>query len=105
MRIIDADVAVKKILDVRDNDLHIGYPRAFEQGVIRKALRCIEETPTLETEPVRHGRWIHNIADYPQSGWIEHKCSICEHWQVTNQPTCEHLIYCPNCGAKMDLEE
>ena len=60
--------------------------------------------PNADVAPVVHGRWIHNIIDYPQSGWIEHKCSICEHWQVTNQPTCEHLLYCPNCGAKMDGE-
>ena len=48
MRAINANEAVKAILYVRDNDLHHGYPRQFELCAIRKALRCIEETPTLD---------------------------------------------------------
>jgi len=52
MRIINADDAVKAILNVRENDLHAGYPRQFEQGAIRKALRCIETTPTIDAVPV-----------------------------------------------------
>lgn len=64
---------------------------------------CIEEfidnAPTIDVEPVRHGRWIQNktLPAY-------HRCSICG---VTHkmQVSCNKyvmLYYCPRCGAKMD---
>lgn len=52
MRIGDLDAVVKAILWVRDNDLHNGYPRSHELCAIRKALRCVEETPTVDAVPV-----------------------------------------------------
>ena len=45
----------------------------------------------IEVTPVRHGRWV-TTAPHPY-------CSLCfvECRDKTN--------YCPNCGAKMDLED
>lgn len=99
MRLIDADALAEKAYWHGEHP-DVGNP--FAEGVEAVDVSDVDEAPTIDAEPVRHGRWIHNTIDYPQSGWIKHKCSICEHWQVTNQPTCEHLMYCPNCGAKMD---
>lgn len=92
-RLIDANEAIKAILYVRDNDLHSGYPRSFEQGAIRKALRCIEETPTIEAEIVRHGRVI--VHDGFEDEYYEY-CSECKSRDV-------HIgdNYCPNCGSKL----
>ena len=49
----------------------------------------------IEVAPVRHGRWVDTDSEFVQ-------CSLCKYpvyaaWNATN--------YCPNCGAKMDLEE
>ena len=53
----------------------------------------IDQIPSADVEPVRHGHW--NI--YPESKSFE--CSICE---ICNDlPT----LYCSNCGAKMDEKE
>ena len=58
--------------------------------------------PTIEAEPVRHGRWVDN------------HCTECgempmgtEAWEMLDvePPRFERFMdYCPNCGAKMDGE-
>ena len=48
-----------------------------------------------ELEPVRHGAWVPFKSE--AAGDIQY-CSVCE-------IGCPHRTdYCPNCGAKMDLE-
>ena len=57
---------------------------------------AIEEAPTVDAEPVRHGHWLTS-----PTGWLY--CSECE-----GEPPCEINVrtdYCPNCGAKMDEVE
>lgn len=62
------------------------------------------DTPTAEVEPVRHGKWEIIKDDY----YCVAKCSLChEEWSFEVYDDIESLNYryCPNCGAKMDLEE
>ena len=56
----------------------------------------VSRFPAADVAPVRHGRWLpfHSTA----AGDIQY-CSACE-IGCTWKPN-----YCPNCGAKMDLEE
>ena len=71
---------------------------------------CLEHIPAADVAPVVHGRWepyfeeveIYNaggVAERKQTGWICGRCksveSITRHYKTN---------YCPNCGAKMDLE-
>ncbi|MGN1368708.1 MAG: hypothetical protein ACI4WX_07565 [Aristaeellaceae bacterium] len=59
----------------------------------------IDNAPTIDAEPVRHGRWLYNY--YP-TVWYGHGeppewvCSECEERAYNTYD------YCPNCGAKMD---
>ena len=54
----------------------------------------IEAAPTIEAEPVRHGRWI------PQDvTFTRFMCSACK-----SRNHAYRTDYCPNCGAKMDEE-
>lgn len=50
----------------------------------------VEQTPTVDAAPVRHGRWT-----FP---WTSPECSACRKTQKWTSK------YCPNCGAKMDAE-
>lgn len=56
--------------------------------------RVICDAPTVDAEPVRHGRWVKG-----------------ENWGVTcSECSCLAIAhdgknYCPNCGAKMDAKE
>lgn len=59
----------------------------------------IDFAPTLEVEPVKHGRWewydLTISFSYINRGYM---CSVCGFKQE------DETSYCPNCGAKMDLE-
>ena len=59
----------------------------------------INSIPAADVAPVRHGRWFFK---YP-NGWA---CSQCDKWglMIDNRGICKSS-FCPNCGAKMDLEE
>ena len=52
----------------------------------------IDYMPTIDAEPVKHGRWIKNP---PTEAW-EYHCSLCG----TQEDYKEN--YCRNCGARMD---
>ena len=66
----------------------------------------IEELPAADVAPVMHGRWI-SLTDCSNAGVY---CSIChkkvykEDYAWCNRKNKVRSPYCPNCGAKMDLE-
>lgn len=61
----------------------------------------IEAIPAADVEPVRYGRWEQCFEDWRQQ--IEgDKCSACGFEYYGTGISRFH--YCPNCGAKMDLE-
>ena len=89
MRLIDADALIALIEKRLINTAIIGWLR-----------RIISEVPTIEVEPVRHGRWIWKGDD---KGWF---CSECgggclldteSDWFKSNG--------CPHCRAKMAGDE
>ena len=66
--------------------------RESVQGV----MDAIWNAPTVDAEPVRHGRWIlHRLGDE------YFKCSVCGYQQKAYAMSL-HFKYCTNCGAKMD---
>jgi len=69
------------------------YPGII-RDIVAKELRYV---PTVDAEPVRHGRWIRE-----PNCW--YRCSECG----SHYPSIANNIdyhYCPNCGAKMDEEK
>lgn len=54
----------------------------------------LSELPTIEAEPVRHGRWIEH-KDYPGLAYL---CSECGYFTTVRS------YFCPYCGTKMDGE-
>lgn len=62
----------------------------------------INDEPTADVVPVRHGRWIHDGFDFPHGNdWIH--CSECGKRGI-NVPA-DLSNYCPNCGAMMEGAE
>ena len=104
MRLIDADTLKQDIFNMCN---------CFD-GV----QRLVDEAPTVEAEPVRHGRWI--LTESPYAEYEEgmdgeshprYVCSLCSTEAgfgsdpdgfATDQ---ELSDYCPGCGAKMDAED
>lgn len=68
-------------------------------------LSDIENAPTVDAVPVVHGRWQWLSSTYDRTPCeMRYMCDKCRHETITH----EHKPwekYCPNCGAKMDLEE
>lgn len=52
--------------------------------------------PTIDAEPVRHGKWIFNPSDAFEAMFAKPKCSEC------GFESADGGNYCPNCGARMD---
>ncbi len=88
MRLIDADALVSALRQYQ-------YPYGVEF--------LVSTQPTIEAEPVKHGKWL-GLHD----GWYySYSCSECGSEALTKEETMHDQVcspYCPNCGAKMDLE-
>ena len=100
MRLIDADKVIINIANI------ITMGDMFEAGVahgIHKAVNELLDAPTIEAEPVRHGRWVPLSYDGYADGYAvydEWECSEC-HFSYNGEGE-PPLNYCPNCGAKME---
>ena len=74
-----------------------------------KVVRLVKDNPTIDAAPVKHGRWEgdETCDAYDVAGvktWaVKRKCSACG---FVHKFIEAHMCYefCPNCGAKMDLE-
>jgi hypothetical protein len=78
--------------------------------------RVIEEQPTVDAVPVKHGKWTIDRIDtydlaYGTTGYEPvYRCSVCglltESYLRLDEPImpedADFPNYCPNCGAKMD---
>ena len=89
MRLIDADALRERLLDIKATQeiRHNGIGLMATTD----ALIEVETSPTIDAEPVRHGRII------KPKRWGEwSRCSLCD----GTVPIVYN--YCPHCGAKMD---
>lgn len=65
-------------------------------------IKAIEDAPKADVVEVKHGEWV-KAAAYNDGIFNTVKCSICETFQPIGE--WDWQVYCPNCGAKMDLKE
>lgn len=90
----EATIEILRSLGSRD------YRR--EKGTIQDAIKMVsfsEYTPAADVAPVRHGRWENGNPICPVCGEDKFKDLDADIW-------CDWLPpFCPNCGAKMDLED
>ena len=64
-------------------------------------VEAIRQAPTIEAEPVKHGRGepiLDSVWNLPMPVLSGYRCSECGRIENEKEPYC-------NCGAKMDLEE
>ena len=71
----------------------------------------IKELPAADVEEVKHGKWIWdpNGMDWGLGTWQCSECA-CRNNNLPMNNRINPLVfsgskYCPNCGAKMDLED
>ena len=68
------------------------------KAVIHRCCEEIDRQPTIEAEPVRHGRWSECWHDERIYSGI---CSSCEKASIRPVDS-EPLKFCPKCGARME---
>ena len=92
MRLIDADEAI----------INFGFEWDDISPTRDEFVEFIKKQPTIEAEPVKHGRWI----GAPLCGNDNCRCSACGSWHNIHANLHGEIMqkYCPNCGAKMDGE-
>lgn len=99
-RYIDAD-ALKESVHAHDyvlkDCLNSTDKGMFTMGI----MQAIDEQPTVDAVPVRHGKWIHEVRYTIDSlhSYQQYRCSECGMTYITNTK------YCPNCGARMVEDE
>jgi len=88
---------------------HVGFVRLVKganqeinEPLIKMSdlMNAVAELSAVDAEPVRHGYWIRKEWAEESEGLLidNYECSACKSW-VRNETN-----YCPNCGAKMDVE-
>lgn len=109
MRPIDADAlteelkkAIKSGKFARNHGIFITASLPWWYDKLKS---IVEKQPTVEAVPVVHGRWVPLEYDSYADGnpvWDLWECSECGEEHSGDEDTL--TPYCPNCGAKMDLE-
>lgn len=59
----------------------------------------LEEVPTVDAAPVKHGKWTTKRTQKHDGEWY---CTACDYEPIVMT---DDMKYCPGCGAKMDLED
>lgn len=75
---------------------HFSTKDNYYYDALMDAEDAIDDLPSEDVAPVRHGRW---ITDEEDDGWVWSKCSECGYHMLATHR------YCPNCGARMDGEK
>ena len=99
MRLIDADAL--KLEYPKDEDWEY-YPVNTNSEVCE----TIDEAPTVDAKPVRHGKWIYGEGKSGNDGYYCTNCHEHIKWNYKNESIdfIQKYNYCPYCGAKMDGE-
>lgn len=93
MRLIDGD-ALTETIGIR---LYSGAVMEFV------SVEDIAKQPTVDAEPVRHGKWIRKKDT--RFGEMLNDILICSECQIAfSTVTMIRRSYCPNCGARMSNE-
>ena len=99
---INKSTLLKSFAPIYEHDRYTGLTFETAKQIITDHINSF---PTVDAEPVRHGRW--EYVDY--GGLGNYHCSNCRAISRTQYNGLELIPklskYCPNCGAKMDLEK
>lgn len=100
MRLIDAD----KLMGKTGNYYPSIYCTCMSVPCVK--LRDIKNAPTIEVEPVKHGKW-KKAYIIPRIGknvnLPVYKCMNCGSQACDLLSVAGYYNYCPNCGAKMEV--
>ena len=94
-------ISRKAAIEAIDNEWRTGYCSEYAPSeIIDISIEALEQVPAAEPER-KTGQW-----ECGDDMWERAICSICkwnseEAWEYPR----EHFKFCPNCGAKMEVEK
>ena len=103
---------IRKEIEAGKKNLHFKSAENAQvcAGVLAFVEGVIDRVPSVEVEPVKHGKWLNYYGNYETA-----ECSVCEElYEVSDtkesnrmlfEAFCQYYKHCPNCGAKMDGKE
>ena len=90
---IEREALKSKLKNMEATSPNKVYQNAMEDMIYYFIPKIIDEIPSADVAPVRHGHW--------NTGYFHDRvCSRCLH--PDNDLSNYAHSYCPNCGAKMD---
>ena len=100
MSLINREALLKKF-----DDIPILSGLGLEPVIAMRDVReIIKSVPEVDAVPVVHGKWEWLSSTYDRTPCeMRYRCSKCYHKTITHGHA-PWEKYCPNCGAKMDLE-
>lgn len=102
MRPIDADKLKETLSGYKASGGHKYYKQGMDDTLHYFMPKIIDDEPTIDAVLVKHGKWEYERPTINTYGRV--KCTHCKWW--TLDPSVSAVYhFCPNCGAKMDLEE
>ena len=97
MKLIDADALADNIAVLFERNQAL-----IDEWLMYQVEDAIDEAPTIDAEPVRHGKWIEHHEPYTWMGYTYWSCSECGFECGYEKDITIRTNYCPNCGAKMN---
>ena len=116
MRLIDADALLESLANMCCADNNVKTRRIVDSTLHNLMPQIVEDEPTIEAQPVKHGEWHECWRDRTRY-IISVICTVCGDASITHLTKKDmlvddaprkigiHMPYCPKCGAKMDGED
>ena len=102
VRLIDANAL--RLMKVEEC---AGHTIEFASGWKACVEYCKNDAPTIEAEPVKHGRW-ELISQNKFTGTKTLRCTYCKNYFVVQDDTLNagrgDANFCPNCGSKNRMD-
>ena len=100
---IEREALLNRIRDVYCADCNSYNGVRCRACGIGDTIDMIEDAPTVDAVPVRHGKWV----NAPLCGNDYCRCSNCGSWHNihANLRGEINFKYCPNCGARMEDDD
>lgn len=97
----------RKALIERFKKMGLGEHGFIEKVFADGVYAIIEQFPAADVTPVVHGRWIEREDPMLDTYYTCSACGEDFYIEQTGDPVKDLFTYtyCPNCGAKMDLED
>ena len=101
MRLIDADALYAALME-KSTVIARGTGRNCLALACEAVAGMVQEAPTIDAVPARHGKWLHPEEDDDDYHSVSCSCSVCG-WKFNlYEDDIDGAPYCAMCGAKME---